>query len=103
MRWILILWALPLAVFWGWFGLSYYDMNFGYVMLSRGLHDLVFELYGELLGLEPATIPWLLAKAFVIDTLILFGILAFRRRRAIAAWIQRRRERYSGVEPARST
>jgi hypothetical protein len=103
MRWILILWALPLAVFWGWFGLSYYDMNFGYVMLSRGLHDLVFELYGELLGLEPAAIPWLLAKAFVIDTLILFGILAFRRRRAIAAWIQRRRERYSGVEPARST
>jgi hypothetical protein len=103
MRYILIFWALPLVVFWGWFGLSYYDMNFGYVMLTRKLHDLVFQIYGEILGLDPAAIPWLLAKTFVFDTFLVLGIWAFRRRREIAAWGRRVRERYSSTESARST
>ena len=38
MRYIIALWALPLVIFWGWFGLSYFDMNFGYVMLTRQVH-----------------------------------------------------------------
>lgn len=102
MRIILALWALPLVIFWGWFGLSYYDLNFGYAILTRELHDLVFQLYGEMLGLEPAAIPWLVAKALVIDTLILAGIWAFRRRREIAAWVRRRRSGYSPPESAPS-
>lgn len=100
MRYVLAIWALPLLVFWGWFGISYYDMNFGYVMLSRQVHDLLFELYGQMLGLDPATIPWLLAKACIVDTLILLAIWAFRRRAAILEWLRARRERYAAPEAA---
>jgi hypothetical protein len=87
MRYVLAIWALPLLIFWGWFGLSYHDINFGYVMLTRQVHDLIFQLYGEMLGLDPRTIPWLIFKACILDTLILLAIWAFRRRREIvAAW-----------------
>jgi len=94
MRYILIFWASPLLIFWGWFGLSFYDVNFGYVMLTRQVHDLVFELYGEMLGIDPHIIPAMVAKACVFDTLILLAIFAFRRRRQIAARLKARRSRY---------
>ena len=97
MRYVLAIWALPLVIFWGWFGLSYYDLNFGYVMLTRQVHDLLFELYGDLIGLDPRTLPWLLAKACIVDTLILLAIYAFRRRVLIGAWLRATRERYRGV------
>jgi Family of unknown function (DUF6105) len=100
MRYIVMLWALPLVLFWGWFGLSYYNMHFGYVALTRQFHDVIFELYGELLGLDPATIPWLLVRALVFDTFLLLGIWAFRRRREIAAGTRRLRQRYVSVESA---
>lgn len=91
MRWVFAAWALPMGIFWGWFFLSYYDMNFGYVMLTRQVHDLLFELYGQMLGVEPATIPPLVAKACILDTAIILAIWAFRRRREIAAWFSARR------------
>eukprot|EP01030_Chromulinospumella_sphaerica_P033920 gene33920-34866_t len=31
----------------GWYGLSYYDMSFGFFMLTRQTHDLVFQVYGN--------------------------------------------------------
>jgi hypothetical protein len=96
MRWILGIWAAPLIVFWGWYFISLNNLHFGYVMLSRPLHDLVFELYGQMLGLDPATIPWLVAKACVIDTLLLLAIWGFRRRREIPIWLRSVRERYLG-------
>lgn len=86
MRYVLALWAAPLVLFWGWFFLSLNDMHFGYVMLSRKVHDLVFGLYGQMLGIDPATIPALVAKACIVDTLIICAIYAFRRRRRIADW-----------------
>ena len=86
MRWVFALWALPMGIFWGWFYLSSNDMNFGYVMLTRQVHDLLFQLYGEMLGVDPATIPPLVAKACILDTLLILAIWAFRRRQAIAAW-----------------
>jgi len=89
MRYFLILWAMPLALFWGWYALAVNDLHFGLSPLSREAHDLVFGLYGNVLGIEPATIPALVAKACVIDTLILLGIVAFRRRRAIGERIGR--------------
>lgn len=85
MRYILIFWALPLGGFWIWYFLSRQDV--GYVMLSREVHDLVFELYGSILGIEPSALPPLVARACVIDTLIIFAILAYRRRRAIRGWL----------------
>jgi hypothetical protein len=96
MRYVLALWALPLVLFWGWFGLSFYDINFGYVMLTRQVHDLVFQLYGDTLGIDPAIIPGMVAKACIIDTLIVLAIYAFRRRRQIGAWLKAQRERYLG-------
>lgn len=91
MRYILIFWAVPMALIWGWYGLSYHDANFGITFLSRDMHDLVFRLYGHILGIEPSAIPPLLARACIIDTGIVLAIFAFRRRRVIAAWLTRRR------------
>lgn len=90
MRWFLFLWALPIAVLGGWYGLSYHDMNFGFLMLSRTMHDLVFEIYGNLLGLPPEDIPPLVLRAILVDTVIVGGILVFRRRRKIASWYRSR-------------
>ena len=87
MRWIFAAWALPMGIFWGWYFLSLNDVNFGYVMLTRQVHDLLFQLYGEMLGIEPATIPPLVAKACILDTTLILAIWAFRRRKAIAAWL----------------
>ena len=96
MRTLLALWVLPLALFWGWFFLSLNDLNFGYVMLSRQLHDLVFQLYGEMLGVDPATIPMLIAKACLFDSLIVLAIWAFRRRRTVAGWVRAAHARWTG-------
>lgn len=100
MRYLLIFWALPMTVFWGWFGLSWSDTNFGFLFLSRQVHDVVFAIYGHILGMEPATIPWLLAKACILDTAIIFAIFAYRRRKQIAAWWQARRLAQSGALPS---
>ncbi|TIT88100.1 MAG: hypothetical protein E5W55_27250, partial [Mesorhizobium sp.] len=88
MRALFVFWAAPLVLFWGWFFLSLNDMNFGYVMLSRQLHDLVFQLYGQMLGIDPAIIPGMVARACVFDSFLLAGLVAFRRRRQIAEWVR---------------
>jgi hypothetical protein len=99
-RYILFFWAVPLGLFWAWFGLSYYDMNFGVLMLSRLFHDFAFQLYGNMLGIDPATIPPLVARACVVDTALIFSIFAFRRRREIAAWWREKRSAMEPVLPA---
>jgi hypothetical protein len=99
MRYLLILWAAPLAIFWGWFFLSVNDLHFGFVFLSREVHDLVFHIYGQTLGLDPAAIPMLVAKACIFDTLIIGAIYAFRRRREIAAWAREMRSRHLSEAP----
>ncbi|RCS21993.1 hypothetical protein DUT91_20830 [Phyllobacterium salinisoli] len=95
MRYLLIFWAGPLALFWGWYFLSLNDISFGTTFFSREMNDLVFEVYGNVLGIDPQAIPPLAARACVIDSLILFAIIAFRRRRDILARFQAWRERYS--------
>ncbi len=57
MKYVIAIWAAPLVLFWGWFFLSLHDINFGSVYLSRQLHELVFKLYGEMLGVDPGSIP----------------------------------------------
>lgn len=86
MKWFLILWAGPVALLGSWYWLSYYDMRFGFYMLKRETHDLVFQIYGNILGLPPESLPPLVARAIVVDSLIVFAILAFRKRKQIAAW-----------------
>jgi hypothetical protein len=99
MRYVFAAWALPVMFIWSWFFLSYYDMHFGYIMLTREMHDLVFEIYGEMLGIDPKLLPGMLAKACILDTLIIVAIWAFRRRRNIIAWFRSRRET-TGTEQA---
>ena len=97
MRYVFAIWAAPLVIFWGWFYLSYYDINFGYLMLSRQVHDFVFNVYGDVLGLDPSSIPPLIMRACIFDTLIIGAIWAFRRRREIARWWRERREQSSSI------
>ena len=57
MKWFIALWAAPMALLGSWYTLSYYDMNFGLSFLSRDLHDLVFAIYGNILGVPPEDVP----------------------------------------------
>jgi len=97
MKWFLILWAGPIALLGGWYSLSYYDMSFGIFMLTRQAHDLVFQIYGNVLGIPPETIPPLVMRAIALDSLVVFAIIGFRKRKAIAAWW---RGRQPSKEPA---
>ena len=90
MKWALILWIAPLAMLGSWYGLSYYDVNFGFFMLTRQAHDLVFQIYGHILGLPPADIPPLIAKALVFDTTIVMLIPLWRQRKKIRAFLEAR-------------
>ena len=78
MRVILVLWAIPIVLFWGWYGMSANDLNFGFFFLERRFHDLVFNLYSQMLGVPADEIPALLAGIFVVDTLIVLAIAALR-------------------------
>lgn len=101
MKYVVAIWAAPLLLFWGWYFLSLNDINFGTIYLTRQLHDLVFQLYGEILGVDPGSIPGMIAEACFFDTLIVVGIWAFRRRVAIIAWTTERYRRHlaSHAEP----
>ncbi|MCQ8782514.1 DUF6105 family protein [Mangrovibrevibacter kandeliae] len=89
-RLILGLWLGPLALFWGWYFLSMNDVSFGTFVLSRDFHDQLLAVYAQVLGIDPGTIPEILKQALVSDGILLAGILAFRRRRQIAAAVMRR-------------
>lgn len=90
MKWFLILWAGPVLLLFSWYELSYHDMNFGVFMLTRQAHDLVFSIYGNVLGIEPEKIPPLVARAIAFDSLVVFAIVLFRKRKAIRNWWARR-------------
>src|SRR5688500_3215465 len=90
MKWFLIFWGGPVMLLTGWYVLSYYDMSFGVFLLTREAHELVFRVYGSILGIPPETIPPLVARAMIVDSLIVFGLVALRKRRQIAAWYRRR-------------
>ena len=97
MKYVFTAWASPLVFFWGWYFLSFHDINFGTVYLTRQLHDLVFKLCGAMLNIDPAQIPWMIAEACIFDTFIVLAIWAFRRRRELYAWGIERYERHFGM------
>lgn len=99
MRLFLLAFLLPMTSFWGWFLLSVND--FGYVFFSRHMYDTVFQTYGEMLGMAPELIPPLVLRACIVDTFIVLGIWAFRRRRDIAAWWQNRQATSQTIISAR--
>ena len=81
MRVLLILWLAPITLLTVWYGLSYHDINFGTAMFSRQLHDLVFELYGKILGVAPEAVPLMALKAIALDSLLVLAIIAYRMRK----------------------
>ena len=78
MRTILILWFIPVFLFWGWYGLSLNDLNFGLFFLTREFHDHLFVIYGNILHMPPEDVPVSLAWVFIVDSLIVLGIAALR-------------------------
>lgn len=78
MRLILILWIIPIVVFWGWYGLSAYDLSMGSFFFTRAFHDHMFRLYGSMLEVPPQEVPMLIAGTFAFDTLLLAGMSALR-------------------------
>ncbi|KQS74113.1 hypothetical protein ASG25_01400 [Rhizobium sp. Leaf384] len=103
MKWLLILWGGPVLFLTSWYTLSYNDINFGIFMLSREANDLVFQLYGNVLGIDPKAIPPLVARAMIFDSFVVFGLLALRKRKAIIAWYQQRRAQSSLAAAARAS
>ncbi len=81
MKVFLILWIMPIVLLGSWYGLSYYDISFGFRILTRDLHDLVFSIYGNILGIPPETIPSLVLKAIIFDTFLVVGFIVIKRRR----------------------
>lgn len=86
MKWFLFLWAAPVSLLLGWYFLSLNDVSFGVFMLTREAHDLVFKVYGDILGVDPALLPPMVLRAILVDSLVVFALVAFRKRKAIAAW-----------------
>ncbi len=103
MKTLLLLWALPITLLGAWYGLSYYNISFGIFMLTRDAHDLVFQIYGNVLGIPPETIPPLVLRAIIVDSLILFAIIGFRRRKQIKAWWVARQEKSAKLSEARAS
>lgn len=97
MKWLLIFWAGPIGFLASWYYLSYYDMSFGIFMYTRQVHDLVFQIYGHILGIPPEEIPPLVARAICLDSLLLFSLVAFRKRKKIANWWRLRQASRSSV------
>lgn len=92
MKWLVFGWGGPVLFLALWYGLSYYDISLGFFMLTRETHDLVFEVYGAALGLPPEAVPPLVLRAIIVDTFLVFGIFALRRRKQIMAWWRARQE-----------
>ncbi len=82
MRAVLILWAIPLVLFWGWYGLAVNDINFGVFFLTRDFYDRIFAVYSAILHMPAEEIPSKLAWTFFIDTLLILAIAAFRWRKS---------------------
>lgn len=91
MKYLFWLWLVPMSLFWGWFGLSYHDINFGTTMFSREIHNMVFGIYAHLLGVSYDTIVSGFIKACIFDTFLIGGIIAYRKRKQIKAWWQARK------------
>jgi hypothetical protein len=87
MRYFLLFWLFPVGFLVTWYGLSSTDTSFGFWFFSRDMHDLVFQIYADTLGIAPETIPPLVAKAIILDTFIILGLIALRHWKSIRSHI----------------
>jgi len=101
MRWFLFFWFAPMSFLVLWLTLASHDISGGTIFFSRALYDQVFGLYGAALGLPPESLPPMVIRALAVDSTVVLGIFAFRRRRAIAAAVRSwRQSRSSLANPA---
>jgi len=77
MRKILYLWAFTIVFFWGWHFASYHDLGPTF-FFSRGFHDHMYGIYGNILQIPASEVPVKIAWVFVIDTFIVLAIAALR-------------------------
>ena len=89
MRWLLGLWFAPISVLVGWLGFASHDLSFGLFFLTRDFYDQVFGIYAHTLGVAPETLPPLVYRALVLDSAIVLGLFALRRRKSIVAFARR--------------
>lgn len=87
MRWLLIAWFAPVTFLAAWLWLA--PLDFGYVLFSRQTYDQTFGLYAGVLGVPAETLPPLVVRALMLDSAIVLGLYALRRRRAIIAALRR--------------
>lgn len=90
MRWLLSLWFVPIAFLVLWLTLGANDWSFGVHFFSRDMYDTVFGVYAAVLGVPAESLPPLVVRALVLDSLIVLALYAFRRRKAIRAFIAER-------------
>lgn len=62
-------------------------------MLSRVFNDAVFNVYGNILGMDAQSVRDLLIRTFLIDTLFIAAIIYFKPFRRIKAWWVSRRKK----------
>lgn len=94
MRAILFIWVAPVAFLVVWFVLAANDWNMGTIMFSRANYDLVLSLYANLLGIEPHSVPTMIAKIAAFDLALVAAFFGWRR------W--RNARRIGTLQPARS-
>ena len=97
-KYVIWLWLVPMTLFWGWFGLSYHDINFGLMFFSRDIHNMVFGIYASILGVSYETIVSGFLKACIFDTFLIAGIVAYRKRAEIKSWWRERKNRTENIE-----
>lgn len=89
MKYLLIFWGIPVGLLACWYGLSFNDMHFGYIVLSREFNDVVFQIYGQILGVDPSFIRGALINVLLVDTVIIFVLFYFKPiKRLRALWVR---------------
>ena len=100
MRWLLGLWFTPIAILVAWLSLASRDLSFGLFFLTRDFYDLVFGVYAQTLGMPAEQLPPLVIRALIVDSAVVIGLYALRRRKQILALVMGLYARWSS--PARS-
>ncbi len=77
MRILLSAWFAPITFLVLWLLMASNDWSLGIHFFSRDMYDSVFDLYANVLGVPAETLPPLVVRALVLDSLIVLALYAF--------------------------
>ena len=98
---LVFLWLSPIVLFAAWLSLSSLDLSFGLPFMTRSAHDLVFDAYRQILGIERDALMALIRNALILDAVLLAAIIAWQRRAQIkTVWASVRRSPGGPAQPA---